>query len=370
MSNGKGGHRHTPKPQVDGGVLFKTFQRHISLIQDFGKYEQISKSQACHPKGLVYCLPLLKGLIQLEPTCEIHGSSLRAGLFQLLVAEPSINDSPWNGDIWLGIKVERLTCLLFHMRRLQASRTEVQACAAKLTGGEFLQLQEVLQLISKKNAPGLPLVERGVEITRKLKKEISDVSVDSSGFPLSLKSPAKPLVKGTGNETEAEEGTELQQPSFKRKRKGSFAAEPVGEGGHSTIQEALGIGAPLKKPASKVGGKKAKAMKGNKKKKPLVKGSPLLKGSAAREAVASAPSGRMKWAKVYLVTPNKPPWRAYIQGKRTMDEKKFLVVETTQHRHPKYKEILTQIKKKMEQDHITKQEALDMREDLYENYHC
>ena len=189
------------------------------------------KNQASDPKGLLHCLPLLKGLIKLEPTCEIHGSSLGQGLFQLLVAEPALNDTPWNGSVWLGMKVERVTSLLYHMRRLKGSQSEMATCAAKLTGGEYLQLQEVAKLIKKKDA------ERG-ESTRKLKKEISEVSLDSEGYPLSLRSPPKPLVKGKGNEKEA---TELQQPSFKRKRKGSFGAKPAPEEEHSSLKTAWAL---------------------------------------------------------------------------------------------------------------------------------
>ena len=108
------------------------------------------KNQASDPKGLLHCLPLLKGLIKLEPTCEIHGSSLGQGLFQLLVAEPALNDTPWNGSVWLGMKVERVTSLLYHMRRLKGSQSEMATCAAKVTGGEYMQLQEVCEADQKK----------------------------------------------------------------------------------------------------------------------------------------------------------------------------------------------------------------------------
>ena len=113
--------------------------------------------------------------------------------------------------------------------------------------------------------------------------------------------------------------------------------------------------------------KKPCAKKIKKKKKPLLKGPPLLKGSAA---ASSAASGREKWVKIWVVKPNKPPWRAYIQAQRSTDEKKFLIVETRQQRHPKYKEILQKIKEKMESEHITKQEVLAMRAELNENYPC
>ena len=149
MSFGKGGARHTPKPQVDADPLLQCFSENSELLQNLGIYEQVSQSQAAQPKGLVHCLPLLKGLLALGPTCEIHGSSLRQGVFQALLQNPSLNDSKFNGETWVGIRVERITVLLFHMRRLAAS-ADLRTCASKLTGPEFLQLQEALAMVERK----------------------------------------------------------------------------------------------------------------------------------------------------------------------------------------------------------------------------
>jgi len=88
MPLGKGGARHTPKPQVDPDLLLKCFSEHSDLLQHLGLYEQVSQSQAAQPKGLMHCLPLMKGLLELEPTCEIHGSSLRQGVFPSSAPEP------------------------------------------------------------------------------------------------------------------------------------------------------------------------------------------------------------------------------------------------------------------------------------------
>ena len=67
---GKGGARHFAKPQVDPGILLQILLPLTSLLQNLGPYEGISKSQSVSPKGLVHCLPLSKGLIDLAPTGE------------------------------------------------------------------------------------------------------------------------------------------------------------------------------------------------------------------------------------------------------------------------------------------------------------
>ena len=106
----KGGARHTTKPQVDTGLLYKVISPHRGLLSNMGLYETISKTQACNPKALVKVMPWIKGLVELEATAEIHGQNLRQAIFQLLMDEPSLNDSKWAGGTWVSLRVERLKC--------------------------------------------------------------------------------------------------------------------------------------------------------------------------------------------------------------------------------------------------------------------
>ena len=94
---GKGGARHTPKPQVDVGLLMKVFSRHLKVLKDLGPYEAVSKNQACNPAGLMHVLDMVKDLVDLEQTCEIHQSSIRSAVFQVLLADPALNDTKYNG---------------------------------------------------------------------------------------------------------------------------------------------------------------------------------------------------------------------------------------------------------------------------------
>ena len=157
--------------------------------------------------------------------------------------------------------MERITVLLFHMRRLAAS-ADLRACASKLTRPDFLKLQDTLALVERKGQQQmeLPLVEREAEEEsterRQLKKNISEVSVDSNGFPKALATPAKepseaeaPLVKG---EEPGENVRGLPGPSFKRRRPGSLAWQEVAPEGNASLRDALGIGKGCaKKPAAK-----------------------------------------------------------------------------------------------------------------------
>ena len=99
--------------------------------------------------------------MQLEATGEIHGQNLRQAIFQLLMEDPSLNDSKWAGGTWVSLRVERLNVVL--MRRLRLSG-DLRACASKLTTVEFLEVQEVVELMVKKpdleEVSALPLVQR------------------------------------------------------------------------------------------------------------------------------------------------------------------------------------------------------------------
>ena len=270
----KGGNRHTKKPEVDVGLLLKALTEHSPLVADLGPYEHIGRSQSCHPKGLIKVLPLTKGLLQLSGTGEIHSQCLRQALMNLLVAQPSLNQTIYNGAVWCGSRVERLGVILFHMRRLKFG-SEMKIAAAHLTGAELQKLQEVVDMISKKpeveEAP-LPLAKREAsddepQERRTLKKEISDVSLDSKGLPNCFNSPqgnSSSLPKGPaasslpkGNATAASstgDAQALEKPSFLRRRPGQNMAENTEESTKEekqNLQDALGFG-KMKKPASKV----------------------------------------------------------------------------------------------------------------------
>ena len=128
---GKGGARHTPKPQVDEGLLLKVFSN-----------EQISSSHGCVLKGLV------KALVDLEPRCKIHTSNLRKAIFSVLMEDPSLNDTRFSGTAWTNLEIERVTAFLYHMRRLAASDLKLRA--ARLSGAEYLQLQDVARKSPRK----------------------------------------------------------------------------------------------------------------------------------------------------------------------------------------------------------------------------
>ena len=131
---GKGGARNFVKSFIDPGLLFQALSKHEDMLPEFGLYDTISRNQSIDPKGLVQVLPLVKDLIKVSPSAEIHTDPLRAALLRVVCHNPSVNTSKWNGTVWANIRCERIGVLLLHMRRLKSS-DEVRKAAAKLTQG-------------------------------------------------------------------------------------------------------------------------------------------------------------------------------------------------------------------------------------------
>ena len=206
MSVGKGGARHFAKPFLDPGILFRILDDHHDLVQSFGANDIILKNQAIDRHGLVNMLPLLRALAKVEPTMEVHTGAMRQALNSLLVDNPAINNTKFNGSVWVSLRQEKLTTLLAHFRRLK-SDGEMRKCAQKLTAAEFLQLQEVVDKTTEK-----PSHEESTFLgKRKLKKDVSDATLDEDGFPRCFSSPITKVPLPTK--------TKKQKPKKRRKVK-------------------------------------------------------------------------------------------------------------------------------------------------------
>ena len=198
-----GGSRHKRKPFVDVGLLFKAFDKHADLLKDLKGYEKCSRTASPDPLALCSIYPLAETLVQLEPTAEIHGQCVRQALGQLLVHKPEVNDSEYAGRVWLNLRAERITTILNHIRELARDEAHLKKSALVLTKtqyAEFRRLIDQVQLNDVVPEPAektpLPIAAEAVQPQvaspkRVLKQELSNVSLDSNGFPAMLQSPEK-----------------------------------------------------------------------------------------------------------------------------------------------------------------------------------
>ena len=213
---------------------------------------------------------------------------------------------------------------------------------------------------------------------RKLQKELS---LDTEGYPKCFGTPD--AEKSSGSKDALTKGIDLENgtllskeglendtqghpPSFLRRRTGQLALANRARSDLPTnneeLKEELGI---MKRPAGK-----KQANKKLKKPSSLTKGSGKVKDKHEKSTKSSASAGGKSWAKLRVTTPKKPPWRVYICGTKAKGGKRkmSLIVQTPHVGHPRYVEIMGEIKQKLEQEHLSKQEAIDLRDHWYKTW--
>ena len=350
-----GGKRHFSKPFADVGLVFKALRQHEELVCDLGPYEAISTGCAVDAAGLHRNLELIRALVKVEKSCEIHSQPLRTAVQHLLVDDPSRNKTKWNGQVWINLRVERLTCLLNHFRNLCRDSKLYASATLKLKSCEMLTLKEVLDLVELRVAPVDPLPKGQLEHPKSLqkdseseatpaessrpekvlKKNVSEVSVDSSGFPSMLKDVAEDEIDEEPVAPTVDYGDgQIEASSSKWSQ---YDQKPE-------LMQALGF--------NKASGSV-----------PLKKGA-LKKAAAKTKNSPSSGTSHTLWVRLYKTVTKKEPFRAYICGTTPQDPQKRLIVEVTQKQSPDYLAIIDNIMVKLEKKNISKDEALAMKQQL------
>ena len=358
---GKGGARHFPKPYIDSGLLYKVLADNVLVLKNLGSYEHVSKANCPCPKGLVHTIGLWKSVLKLEPSGEVHPQPLRTALISLLAERPELNCTSSSGQVWANLRMERISCILFHVRKL--GRDGLTSAAAKLCRDDFSLLQQGLKLLEIPDAlekvpkpVALPLEKgRAAENSnRKLKKENSDVSMDSKGFPKMFEDSNAGTPKKTGTSSGA-------AMCIARRRPGQMVSlEKDG------LQAALGYGKkPLKRPASaleKALKRPASALEKVEKARPKKDAGKTEKKNHAK--TSSEKEKRKPWLKVKKTVAWKKP-RSYLTGTTEKGGKLKLIVEVSGARCPDWhSQMVGEIWASLEKEALTKSEAIALREKL------
>jgi len=154
----RGGPRHEAKPLVDVGLVFKCLEKHKDILADLGAYEHMCSSSGPNAKALHATRKLWTGLLDLEPSGLIHSQPLRQALLSLLAENPDINLGKHTGLVWANLKVERLNCLLAHVRKLGRDSKSLMPVAAKPTRDQYHELLVGLKKLKMPNKTELALV--------------------------------------------------------------------------------------------------------------------------------------------------------------------------------------------------------------------
>ena len=408
---GKGGARHFSKPLIDQGLLYQVFAEHKDLVFNLKGYELLSGNSAHNPLAMHQVLPLIDALVDLESSAEIHAQTMRSALLHLITREPELNTSDYNGSVFVNLRADRISVVLHHVRRLARAKTMPSSVIGSLTATQFKELNKTLKKVVLRDVPqedalkkdegqkagsskdtlkkvpqgnalkkddgqkagsketlkkvstekkntslkkvkkeilkkkertlkkgDSPLKKEAVENAivpkgRSLKARVSDVSLDSDGFPKVLASPQKGA----------------SPPRLWKKKRGNFQPQASAEV-HGGLKDAMGV---LKKPSAKQA-----SLKKEKSKKPALK--KVAKNEALKKVEATE---RKPWEKKFKTTA-KNPERSYLTGRFSKDQDKFLIVEVTKKMSLQYRWIIDRIKDSLEKEHITKHEAIQMRESL------
>ena len=345
----KGGNRHRSKPLVDSMLLFNKLNKHKDFVKNLGVYESLSRNGAVDPKGLAYNLPLLNALIEIAQSAEVHAAPLKKGLLHLLTLSPDLNNTQFNGIVWVNLRAERITTLLNHIRRFARDPDNLKIATSKLTSAEFSQMRDLLNFMNLKDAecPSVAslkneeLPSTNETAKRVLKKEVSNVSVDSSGFPQMLKSPCK-----------RESPSQQELPRMVRRRLGSKVCkfEPSAQtsacswGDHKDdcLKAALGFDKAIL-PVLK---------------KPAALGKAVCKRGEEPENLEERP-----WFKLQKTKATNPE-RTYITGNRQPGEKMRLIVEISRKWSVHHDKIADKIMQELRATNLTKEGALVLRAKL------
>ena len=202
-------------------------------------YEHTSSQAAPNAKALLDLKDLWVGLLELSPQGSIHSQPLRQALVSLLTTIPDLNAGRHSGAVWANLKIERLNCMLKHVRQLGRNTNALGPAVCQLTRLEYQSLLEGLEKLqtapgpnadpgdAEPEDPGSEHVEQEEEeqrpgkAKRKLEAHDSEISLDSSGLPAIFRSP---LGK------EASLKKPAASPQLANKRPGSRLHEAMGYG--------------------------------------------------------------------------------------------------------------------------------------------
>ena len=132
---------------MDRHSVFLLLSRHVNLIKDFGRYERRARADSADGSGLVDLQVLLSEILEMSPTGYLNANAVKAGLLDMVVKQPSVNVSPYNNQVWAGLRCERLTTIMNHVRRLSREGPRLRQAMATLTAKDSQVLKDLIGLV-------------------------------------------------------------------------------------------------------------------------------------------------------------------------------------------------------------------------------
>lgn len=397
MAAAKGGARRMSVPPVELDALQLIFDEAVRMNGAnafcLGSYDTLKVSQACNAAGLYQNSHYVKKLYEISEG-EIMTSQLKQCLLKYA---HSHNNSNWNDGLWAGKLASQFSCLLSHVRRLQRDPAKLRQCIAGATGVQRNAILELVELKGKAckkaqlpmdngasaSAPveeskackkaSLPVGspdsgsapmaeasasgEQACKKARTLKKEISEVSLDSRGYPSILASPKE-------KKQEAAKSKGPGHVSILDKRRQDGQRQALEEAAEAAVHDF--VEQPAKKPERRPNKKPAgKDNKGSQApwKRPASKS--IRKSTAQAASVQDGPE-RRPWCRVKKTLATD---QSYLQG---FDGKSWkLIVSCTAKMGAEYpgghQAVINELEKVVMNENMTKQKMVEERNDVLKN---
>ena len=227
----RGGPRRGPVPSIGARALsdvFDDFAKERQCPFDFGIYEHLTRSQSASGRGLVANGSVIRAFAQIAPAGQIQHLELK----HQFLARAVHNKSHLKNDLWAGLRTDKVTVMLCHWRRICREPERLRQCLKSCTPHENLAIKELVALYKDDPAQDGPeavsprtigslvsvpetQVAEPACTNRVLKVKVSEVSVDSDGFPAMLRSPkdsGKRLRKKDSKEDKYKAAAEASVP--------------------------------------------------------------------------------------------------------------------------------------------------------------
>ena len=313
------------------------------------------------------------------------------------------NYSALKDDLWATQIAHRMVCVMAHHRRLRRSSEKVRQCLANATGAERQIIKELLALepgkackkAEKSNVKTADIAQenethagsstdkppKSDKKAGKLRREISDVSLDSEGFPMMLKFPdsdanaCKKVEEASGKRSLKREPSSVSVDSDGFPRMLQSPEQKADKGSPRILEKRRGGLQRAKLAARDLANDSPK--KKRKKQKTQEKDTVHMKRPAAKKAPKKRPSGQMEadtgedgserrpWQRVRKVLASK---QSYLQGWDGQVWK--LIVACSENMGSKFPEGNQGVIKKVEEsamdENMTKTKMLKKRQELLE----
>jgi len=169
---------------------------------NWGGYDATPRSGAVNGPSLVTLAAMLNMFLTYAPACELHPTFLVKAFNVILQTHPTLLPPSMVKKYWATLMCERVVTVLSHLRRLYYNQVKYNEAIRKLNADQRAEIDKLLVKISRPgptpehiaSLPGAQPRPRN-RMLRPVASDISDVSVDSQGYPCVLQRLVNPDKK-------------------------------------------------------------------------------------------------------------------------------------------------------------------------------